>query len=523
MTEQQTEDQELLYKLGFEKPITTNQAIPLSIEDLTDRIEKLQNMTNVEFSKVLKFDSDKIADFIINIDGRPTKCESDDKCKYMNVEFTLLFQYDINGFRKYSTLRNIRIINKKQTSEDFINFLSSMTIQRKNAGYFLLTSNYQHHSVYCGSAHQTSIIKRSPFSLLIPNYYHLFDRLQEDTTAMLELINRVMKHIPNQITIANHIKFFDKVIPLECTRSHDGDWCDCGDSDCEEIGSAEEYCERYCKEMNSLDYFFTHPHYFVEMENFCTGNQFSTNPKLLQLEKHPNPISYLAEIIKLSSDVFWGDSYKKNEYYLDVFANWHVFGNVQPDYIHKYYQGLMYSLKSNRPSEYHTLHNDCFCFDCLQFKRLVKEGLKFDPTKLKFSEFAEKDHSWFKEYVSEANFNEETALEIYNTITETDLNDPKYHISNKSKLNFFDSILEERYHYLGMFKNNDGGATVISLDEATVQFQPLLTLQELVEKEQDYTTGVHEIMSELRDTFTEKLSQDKIDLIYDKYTENMLN
>lgn len=522
---EQTIDDTLLNKLGFDKPVMENKVIPLSIEDFNGRMEKLQNMSSEEFSKILKFDSDKIADFIIKVDDQPSTCENGKNCSFMNVVFEILFQYDINGFKKYSTHKNVKLSRRQQGTEEFINFLSNLTIQRKNAGYFLLTSNYQHHSEYCGSAHQTSVITRSPFSLLIPNYYHLNDRLEENHQAMYELIQTMMSSIPKKISLANHKKFFNNIPPLECIRSHDGDWCDCGDSDCDEIQTAEEYCEKYCKQMNTLDFFFTHPHYFVEMENFCTGSQFTSNQRLKQLEQHPNPISYLAEVIKLASDVYWGDAFKQNEYFLDVFANWHVFNAQQPNYIHKYYQALMYGGRNNKPSEYHTLNNDCFCFDCLQFKRLLSQGLKFDPTKLKFAEFPEKDHSWFKdEFLKDSGIiNEQTAIEIYDTITDIDLKDPKYHISNKSKLNFFDSILEERYHFLGMFENGNGGAVAITLDEATEQFKPLLSIKELIESEKDYTTGIHEFMEDLKEHYKDVLTSDNIDIIYNKYSENMLN
>jgi len=525
MNDQELEKRDLLQKLGFKQPTLQNDVSTVSIEEFEIRIEKLQNMSSEEFCKVLKLPLDKIADFEIKLGSMTRKCSDREDCEYKQVDFKILFQYDINGFKTYDHLRNplLEIFDGRQ--DNYIQFISTHTIQRAKAGYFLLESTYEHHSEFCGTAYQTSAVFRSPFSLLIPNYYHFLDRVNGDPSRMYIKLKEVLGNIPQEVNLNNHYDFIHEMKNKDCPRDHQGDYCDYEDCDqqCgEQAHSETEYCERFCKFNDDLDYFLTHPHYFVEMDNFCTGSQFDTNQKLRELKSFPNPISYLSEIIRMSSDVNFGDCFKRSEYYVDVFENWHTFSNPTPNNIQTYYSNLMYSNHSDKPSQFHTLHNECYCFDCVQFKRFVLEGLKFDPTKMKFAEFPEKEKDWFIQWGKERDINPTTIKQIINIVEDIDLNDPKYHISDKSKLNFFDSLMEEKYHPLGIVKGLLTSASTISIDDLAKQFQPIRQLSRIARSETDYTTVVHDIVEEFREKYQVLLSDENIKIMLTEYTKNML-
>ena len=241
--------------------------------------------------------------------------------------------------------------------------------------------------------------------------------------------------------------------------------------------------------INKIALMLTHPHFFNEMDNFCTGSQFEENKVLRELQQYPNPITYIAEMIRVTNDINFNDSYYVDRYMCDVFENWSKFNEFSKCcYRLKEMSKFLVNRnddnkeKSVLPSSFHTLSNNCFCVDCITFKFWVFKGLKFDPTKLIFSEISEISREKFDEgiefFYGRSDLTVGDKIELKN-FADIDLTNEKYHISNKSPFDQVNAGFRISNFYLGLFNDKNGSVILLNtseLKEMYLEYNQLHTL-----------------------------------------------
>jgi len=452
-----------LEQLGMDKKEVTQNVKVMSKEDITKSIEQLDQMPLEQFNKLILHKPETVIEKKIEIVD-VNDCNAKD-CELVKIEFKLLFNYIIGGYMVNRYFFTMSDFEKNKINNDLP--MQDTTLKRKG-GVFLLKVNYNHHTTFCGSTFISSTITRTPHSLMIPNYDLLVER-HMSPEQIFALIEKVKKTQDNwEINLADLEEVIKEFYIKGCEMDHSEDYCvyqDCEDIDyCDEphYETDTEYCENNCSlpaETNELAFFLTHPHFFNEMGNFCTGNQFSTNKTLVALQKYPNPITYIAEMIRICNDVNFSDSYYSDRYMTDVFDNWSAFNHYDRSLHRMREVGIYHNKQSNGtifPSEYHSLSLKCFCMDCLIFRMYLANGLKFDPSKLLMADIGEVTLKTLKKnltyFVKRDNMSD-TEKQYILDIADIDMMNDKYHISNKSPFDNKNSGFAQTSFYMGLFTN----------------------------------------------------------------------
>jgi len=519
-----------LEKLGLNQTEIKREVKVMDKDTTINGIVQLQDMPIDQFNKLLLQKPDTVVQKEISIVST-TNCSKNDECEEIHIEFKLLFNYEIGGFR---TTNYFFTLEKNKNDGNSTLFIKERMLRRKG-GLFLMKVQYKHHTTYCQSSYLGSTISRTPYSLLIPNYYN-FNEGGLNIEKMQEFFNQLIsirKTEPNIEDMEDIIAEFQ----LEgCMRDHDDDWCDgdCvdeyGDYTCDRghYDSAEEYCDDNCeggKANNLLALMLTHPHFFSNMENFCTGNQFNSNPVLLEMQRYPNPITYIAEMIRVTNDVYLDDSYYSDRYMADVFDNWHCFNIYNRDMARLIEQSQYYSSSrgsrkelSISSSEDHCLTVDCYCMDCMIFRHWVGNGLRFDPSKLIFGTIPEVTLDHFETVIDNHarsdNISSSGRSYLKDLALSIDLSDKKYHISGKSPFNQLDTGYQSRNFEMGLFKRiRDDKTILLGFTSLELQYQKYMKLSTIMSDINN--VGEFNFPSDMWDTIKDKLPtmKDLIDLV----------
>lgn len=442
-------------KLGYE----TKQAIKriaLSSTQFNEKINQLNEMSLDDFNKVLLHPQGTVIDKRIDINYSGNN--------QIVTEWHILFNYKIGGYPKeiLNALPTQQYLFRYADRESNVFDLSQARhywenpfIQRKG-GIFYMVLYYTYNMSNPEKSFIKNKIQRTIWSLLIPDQGNEMGITHDDLGEVIsDIIHLRYQYSPS---IQNHIHTIELLQSEQegCDTDHSDDYCD-GYDDCPEYGEEDGYCdyghyesdEEYCshncdrtRAFNKLALFYTHPHFFSSMSNFCTGNQFTANKVLSEQSKNPNPIQFMAEMIRVVNSVNWGDAYNSMYYYQTVFdlsKNPFEFSRRPMNRLRRRcievdqnYNFVLNDIK--RMS--HQLTLDCYCFDCLDFRFLLNQGLRFDPTKLLFGSipFCTKEQA-LNEIEKARHDLMDTDYHTIQGIISIDIMNPKWHIEPHNDLN----------------------------------------------------------------------------------------
>ena len=460
-------EQERLRKLGLGETETKKNVKAMDEATIIDRISMLNEMPIEQFNKLLLQKPNTVIDKDITVKKEVRVCSKAENCYIVDIEFNLLFNYKIAGYRFDGSLYTINNVNNVRNMSYS---LSEKAIQRKG-GVFHLKVNYTHHTTFCGLSILSSVIKRTTHSLSIPNW-ELMSAHGFSGEQILKILEKLNKAREEEITLENWNELNERFEIEECRNEHSDDYhsySDCEDTDyCDysHYDNEEDYCSQNCDTsiQNELVLFLSQPHFFSDMTNFCTGSQFNSNKTFIELQKYPNPITYIAEMIRVANDVNYDDSYNKDKYFSDVFENFEIFNlrdsafqrlKQLSDHYDNRRNSSEYCLKS---SKIHQISPNCYCIQCMMFRVYLKDGLKYDPSKLLFGDIVEVDKKKFfnvlKYYNGEGHWEDFDGSQENRVkdIAKVNMSDDKYHFST-SQFNTLNSGQFNRHFFLGLMKH----------------------------------------------------------------------
>lgn len=520
---------ERMKQLGLYEKEIKQDVKSMSEETIKETIKKLRDMSIEEFNKLLLQPKDTVIDKKFTIE-QVLECGAGENCKHINIKFELLFRYIIGGYKTNDHIYNLdSLIFDETNNRNNRLYLNDKTLRRK-AGIFHLTLDYHHHTTYCGNSYIGNTMNRTVWSLLVPNYDTMINRGLE-VGDMLELFQNIANTRKNYEIKLDNLDEINKIFMGDgCRIDHSDDFCDddCDEEYCDRphYESSEEYCMERCEnggETNLIGVMLTHPHFFNGMDNFCTGGQFSENKVLKELQQYPNPITYMAEMIRITNDVEFGDSYYSDRYMCDVFDNWNSFNAFDREVyrfrdLAKYYQANGRYDDDDKetifPTLEHTLSNNCYCVDCLTFRYWLKEGLKFDPTKLILAEIGEitkkRLFNGIVRFEQDGNMTSDTK-EAITTLIDIDMNDSKYHVFDKSPFDQFNAGFRSRNFTLGLFNNKKGTPQILGSSELRDMFKDYNHIQTMINelgnlKEKSFPNEEFKKITEIIPLFKESIA-----------------
>lgn len=538
-------ENERLKKLGLNQKETRKTVNVMNEETIIKTIQSLDEMPLNQFDKLLILKPKTIVDKKINVISI-SDCTKQSECKTIHIQFKILFNYIIGGFRVgnsyFYTIRSPNGRNR-ELSRNGILHLQDTTLKRKG-GIFYMTVNYYHHTTYCESSYISSTIRRTSHSLLIPNY-EIFVSKGVDLDIIKENYEILKKVVKEPLTLDN-INSITDLFGVECDIDHTGDYHDddsCEDYDCEDTHyhNNRAYCFDECENghhINFLSYMLTHPHFFNEMDNFCTGNQFTHNKVFQDSNKYPNPISYIAELIRTVNDIDLDDSYFKSMYMVDVFSNFEAFNeysqgvNRLRDIAIYYEDNGSTNFPNIRPSSVHTLSLNCYCTDCITFRFFLVNGLKYDKDKLILSDIAEVSKDDLKSaltgYVDRDNISYSERDQII-ALANIKMDSSEYYISNKSPLDLLNAGFESSSVYMGIFRHKQTGfESIVSMKDIQSDYKIYSQIQDKIseltkidktkftEEQYEHLIGVKEKLLEVVLLIPEKTLIEYLFMLYEE-------
>ena len=213
-----------LKQLGLNEKEIKQDVNVMGKEIIIERIEQLELMPIDKFNKLLLQPEGTIIDKKIVIIQK-SKCNKIKKCENILIQFDILFNYIIGGFKTNEHIYTIEdISNSRERIIDSRNWLNSKTLKRKG-GLFHLKVNYNHHTTFCGNSYIGSTIRRTIWSLLIPNYSLLIDN-GFNVNDILETFEQINDARDTCEPSLDGIEELHKEFQIEgCTLDHSDDFC----------------------------------------------------------------------------------------------------------------------------------------------------------------------------------------------------------------------------------------------------------------------------------------------------------
>jgi len=382
---------------GSEQEVTLE---PLAKKEFRAKIKQLNELPIEVIQKLI---SPRIIDMVVsNGSTQADRCTEDVKdCTTINAKFRIMFAYDIIGF-PYSQGQRFYVNGKKWVDYSNGIYPKAQFFGRK-AGFMVSEINYVHHlkghkSTYTPFQYANH---RSPFAFHTPHR----DGTDKYTNGQLtkELIDILFDFkAENEPTIENHDKFIKDLAYVRIHTHHSmtsNRMCRYLGSEhnektsrleCSSPHNEDQYCNKYCKKIEILRQFETHPHLFYSSSSFCFGNNLSSNLSFQDAQQNRNPITFIKALIYSCSYITENDSRGGFEFFSDVFLNSkYLWDNKLMRLLDKLKQNI-HSIGASEEliegvipiDNDHQISLECYCLACLSIRGAIVFGLKIDTDKL---------------------------------------------------------------------------------------------------------------------------------------------
>ena len=334
----------------------------IDMETFVQRIEKINNSPIEALKKLI---NPKLVD--LRVDSKKSfKCHNKNKCRVVEVEFKLLFAYNIINYKKGYKYK----VNNRDWSLYLEEEYPDSYFGRR-AGILFCNVAYAHHTEWHTLQDNMvfrNVVLKTPWALLQPKGYLSTWGSRDWNNSDFDKIFQF--RYKNEPTVSNFEKW-EKYAKKLKVHNHDSSVKSCSGLSCE-TGKI-------------LKMFSVHPHYLES--HYCIGDQDSNNISFKEAQKKRNPFGYMNAVISAIDRVNVGERGTFNVF-SDVFESPNLlFDNKLSVYIREMKSILdefvpSRLIKRLRTVDGHKYTPTCYCFNCLSFRGALYYGMKYDSDKL---------------------------------------------------------------------------------------------------------------------------------------------